>query len=95
MLLRSMVNDMLKAIGQNVPSTYWDSEFVVAEVHRTPLSKYVVSKCTKAGKTVINLREWYCTASDPNWKPSKNGITVPQGDAARHVINTMLEANAL
>ena len=90
-----MVNEMTVInVGGTPINAYWNIEKIVAEVERSPLSKYVVSDCVKGDKRVVNLREWYRTSSDPTWKPSKNGLTLPHGDVARQVINAMLEANA-
>lgn len=72
---------------------YWDEEVVVEEIPKGELAKYIVSRCKKGGKEYINIREWYCTRTDPTWRPSKAGMTLPPGDVTKHVLNALAEAN--
>lgn len=58
-------------------NSYWDEEIIIAEIPKDTYSKYIVSQCTKNGKTFINLREWYCTSKDPQFKPAKAGAAIP------------------
>jgi Transcriptional Coactivator p15 (PC4) len=57
--------------------SYWDSEIYLAQVEKTPTSQYQVHAVEKSGKRYINIREWYCTKTDPTWKPSKSGMAIP------------------
>lgn len=74
---------------------YWDSEEVVGEVKKDEFAKYIVSACTKGGKDYINVREWYCTRTDPNFRPAKSGMALPvsnNGDVSMQLISVMQDA---
>ena len=74
---------------------YWDEEVVVAEIPKDTYAKYIVSKCKKGTKEVVNVREWYNTKLDPTWRPSKSGMAVPIADGTCwNLIQAMTEANA-
>lgn len=69
---------------------YWDEEKVIKQIAKATTSKIVVSRVKKNGKEFFTIREWYCTKSDPTWKPGKAGITIPIcGDIAMQVVAAM------
>ena len=73
---------------------YWDVEKEIAEIPASGTSKIAVIRGKKSGKEFVAIREWYCTQSDPTWKPSKNGINVHAGNVAKLLANAIQEANA-
>jgi len=60
----------------NPVASPWDREVTLGTVDRTPIQRYVINRVWKNGETRVTIREWYRTANDPTWKPSKNGITI-------------------
>lgn len=58
--------------------SFWDGVELIGEVTKSEHSKIKVERCTKSGKTYINMREWYNKSSDLEWKPGKSGMAIPE-----------------
>jgi hypothetical protein len=73
---------------------FWDTEEVIAEVPKGEHTKYVISRCSKDGKTYVSVREHYNKTSDPTWRPSPKGMSIPLGipELAEKIIAAMGKA---
>ena len=72
---------------------FWDEEKFVGEVKKDDFAKYVINLCKKNGKEYITIREWYITSSNPVWRPSKNGMSLPPGAVTAAVVKQIQQAN--
>lgn len=49
------------------------------EVEINSTNKLVLSKVEDNGElSAIDIRTWYCTEDDPEWKPTKKGVRIKQ-----------------
>lgn len=74
---------------------YWDTEVLMPEIQKGEHAKYVVSACTKDGKPYVNIREWYNTQKDPEFKPGRSGMSFPvtkNGDIGSQLIASIQQA---
>lgn len=55
----------------------WDNYEVVGEVRKSDGIKFVVAAATREGFRYINIREFYFRKKDGEWKPGRDGITIP------------------
>lgn len=55
----------------------WDNYEVVGEVRKSDGIKFVVGVGTREGFRYINIREFYFRKRDGEWKPGRDGITIP------------------
>jgi hypothetical protein len=78
--------------GSNMSNKYWDKEQLYAAVSRSTTSEYRISLCQKGDKQYVHIREWYCTKSDPTWKPSKQGMSLPISDEGAQIANHLENA---
>jgi hypothetical protein len=72
--------------------TFFDKEKVIAEIAKSEFSKYIVSAAEKNGRRYLNIKEWYCTAYEPEWRPAKQGVMVPV-QLGEDVIAALVEAH--
>lgn len=59
------------------PKRIWDNYKEVSEVQKTDRIKYVIAAATRDGVRYINIREFYLRQRDLEWKPGRDGITIP------------------
>lgn len=55
----------------------WDNYVVVGEVQKSSKIKFVVAAGVRDGVKYINIREFYFRKRDGEWRPAKDGITIP------------------
>lgn len=55
----------------------WDNYEEIAEIRKSSNIKLVVAAATREGFRYINIREFYLTKKTNEWKPGRDGITVP------------------
>ena len=55
----------------------WDNYEVVGEIRKSDGIKFVVAAATREGFRYINIREFYYRKKDGEWKPGRDGITIP------------------
>lgn len=59
------------------PKRIWDNYKVIGETRKSDRIKLVVAAAIRDGVKYINIREFYLRQRDSEWKPGKDGITVP------------------
>ncbi len=59
------------------PKRIWDNYKVVGEVLKSDRIKIVVAAAIRDGVKYINIREFYLRQKDQEWKPGRDGITIP------------------
>ena len=64
-----MANEKMKRI--------WDNFKVVGEVQKSDAIKFVIAAAVRDGVKYINIREFYIKKSTGEWKPGRDGITIP------------------
>lgn len=68
---------------------------VFKEVEISSTNKIVLSKVENNGElAAIDIRTWYCTEDDPEWKPTKKGVRIKQtilGEVLSSVIENIDE----
>jgi hypothetical protein len=55
----------------------WDNYKVIGEVRKSEAIKFVVAAAYRDGVQYINIREFYLRKKDNEWRPGRDGITVP------------------
>lgn len=55
----------------------WDNYEVIGEVQKSTGIKFVVAAATREGFRYINIREFYFRKRDGEWRPGRDGITIP------------------
>lgn len=55
----------------------WDNYEVIGEVRKSDGIKYVIAAATREGFRFINIREFYLRKRDGEWKPGRDGISIP------------------
>ena len=55
----------------------WDNYVVVGEVRKSEGIKLVVAAATREGFRYLNIREFYMRKRDGEWRPGRDGITIP------------------
>lgn len=55
----------------------WDNYEVVGEVRKSDGIKFVIAAATREGFRYINIREFYFKKTNGEWKPGRDGITIP------------------
>lgn len=55
----------------------WDNYQVVGEVQKSSKIKFVVGAGIRDGVRYINIREFYMRQRDGEWRPGRDGITIP------------------
>ena len=55
----------------------WDNYKVIGEVRKAPAIKLVLAAAARDGVKYINIREFYLKKSTNEWKPARDGITIP------------------
>lgn len=55
----------------------WDNYKVIGEIRKSEGIKFVVAAATREGFRYINIREFYFRKRDGEWKPGRDGITIP------------------
>lgn len=55
----------------------WDNYKVISEVRKSDSIKFVIAAATREGFRYINIREFYLRKTDGEWKPGRDGITIP------------------
>ena len=59
------------------PKRIWDNYEEVCEVRKSDKIKFVVAAATREGFRYINIREFYLLTKTGEWKPGRDGITIP------------------
>lgn len=59
------------------PKKIWDNCKVIGEVNKSERTKLRVELTTRDGVKYINIREWYMTKKDLEWKPGISGFAIP------------------
>jgi hypothetical protein len=59
------------------PKRIWDNYKVIGEAQKSDRIKLVVAAAIRDGVKYINIREFYLRQRDNEWRPGKDGITVP------------------
>lgn len=59
------------------PKRLWDNYQVTGEVQKSDSIKFVVGAGIRDGVKYINIREFYIRKRDGEWKPGRDGITIP------------------
>ena len=70
-------------------ANYWDKEKELNVISKGPKAEVRISLVEKNGKQFVNVREWYCTANDPTWKPSKSGMSIPVGTVGEEIASSI------
>lgn len=55
----------------------WDNYKVIGEVQKSDAIKFVIAAAIRDGVKYINIREFYNKKSTGEWKPGRDGITIP------------------
>lgn len=55
----------------------WDNYTVIGEVRKSDSIKFVVAAATRKGFRYINIREFYFQKKNGEWRPGRDGITIP------------------
>lgn len=55
----------------------WDNYIVIGEVQKSSRIKFVIAAGVRDGVKYINIREFYLRQRDGEWRPAKDGITIP------------------
>lgn len=66
-------------VAQLEPRTkrIWDNYAIIGEVFKSSSIKFVIAAGIRDGVRYINIREFYLRKRDNEWKPGRDGITVP------------------
>lgn len=66
-------------VSQLEPRTkrIWDNYAIIGEVFKSSSIKFVIAAGIRDGVRYINIREFYLRKRDNEWKPGRDGITVP------------------
>jgi len=75
-----------------MPNQYWDRVESVQWVDRSERSKYQVLVGEKNGKTFVNIREFYKTQYNPEWLPSRNGMSIPVDEVGSNLVEAIRES---
>lgn len=59
------------------PKRIWDNYQEVGEVLKSDHIKFVVAAAIRDGVRYINIREFYFRQKDGEWRPGRDGITIP------------------
>ena len=59
------------------PKRIWDNYKVIGETRKSDRIKLVVAAAIRDGVKYINIREFYLRQRDSEWRPGRDGITVP------------------
>jgi hypothetical protein len=59
------------------PKKVWDNYKELFEIQKSDRIKFVVAAATRDGFRYINIREFYLRQRDNEWKPGRDGITIP------------------
>lgn len=59
------------------PKRIWDNYVELFEVQKSDRIKFVVAAATRDGFRYINIREFYLRQRDLEWRPGRDGITIP------------------
>ena len=59
------------------PKRIWDNYKVIGETLKSDRIKLVVAAAIRDGVKYINIREFYLRQRDNEWRPGRDGITVP------------------
>lgn len=79
------------------PKRIWDNYKEIGEVRKSDRIKFVIAAATRDGFRYINIREFYFKVKDGEWKPGRDGITIPlmapinKGEKIITPANKMLE----
>lgn len=55
----------------------WDNYREIGEVRKSDGIKFVIAAATREGFRYINIREFYFRKKDGEWRPGRDGITIP------------------
>lgn len=59
------------------PKRIWDNYKVIGETLKSDRIKLVVAAAIRDGVKYINIREFYLRQRDNEWRPGRDGITIP------------------
>lgn len=59
------------------PKRIWDNYKVIGDTQKSDRIKLVVAAAIRDGVKYINIREFYLRQRDNEWRPGRDGITVP------------------
>jgi len=62
---------------RKLPKRIWDNYEVVGEIQKSDRIKFVMAAAVRDGVRYVNIREFYCKVSTGEWKPGRDGITIP------------------
>lgn len=79
-----LVTDRLTAVSKwnmdysdKGPKRIWDNYIEIGEVRKSDKIKFVVAAATRMGFRYLNIREFYLNGKTGEWKPGRDGITIP------------------
>ena len=78
----------------------WDNYKEIGEVRKSEAIKLVVAAAYRDGVQYINIREFYLRKKDNEWRPGRDGITIPvvipvnEGKELVHSYETFVEVLA-
>lgn len=59
------------------PKRIWDNYMPLFEIRKSDRIKFVVAAATRDGFRYVNIREFYLRQRDQEWRPGRDGITIP------------------
>ncbi len=59
------------------PKRIWDNYKELFEIRKSDRIKLVVAAATRDGFRYVNIREFYLRQRDGEWRPGRDGITIP------------------
>lgn len=59
------------------PKKIWDNYKELFEIRKSDRIKFVIAAATREGFRYLNIREFYCSVRSGEWKPGRDGITIP------------------
>ena len=59
------------------PKKIWDNYKELFEIRKSDRIKFVVAAATRDGFRYVNIREFYLRQRDSEWRPGRDGITIP------------------
>lgn len=82
------------------PKKIWDNCKFVGEVKKSASTKLRIELVARDGVKYVNIRDWYMTKKEQEWKPGIAGFAVPIAlpidgstqDVARQLLNIVSEA---
>ena len=80
------------------PKRIWDNYKELFEIQKSDKIKFVVAAATRDGFRYINIREFYYQVRNGEWRPGRDGITIPlhapinKGEKIIHPAAEMFEA---